>query len=128
MGEFSLRDWERTFTCLIERPDALFVAAIGAHERNQLLPSPVLVRFEQKLADNRRRVDHLADQFDSLNQAFNRAGVNYAVIKGFALVPSFCPDPVLRATSDLDYLVDRSSLTKAQRVLEQAGFRSSKVL
>ena len=123
LGEFSLRDWERTFTWLDRAGLTLYLwQQLERMNAIQLLPSPVLVRFEQKLADNRRRVDHLADQFDSLNQAFNRAGVNYAVIKGFALVPSFCPDPVLRATSDLDYLVDRSSLTKAQRVLEQAGF------
>src|SRR5580698_7778257 len=68
-------------------PDDLSMAAIEMHGHSRLLPPPVVARFERKFADNRRRVDQLADQFDSLNQRFNRAGVNYAVIKGFALVP-----------------------------------------
>ena len=49
--------------------------------------------------------------------------LNYAAIKGFSLVPTYCPDAVLRAPSDLDYLVDKSSLPVAQRVLEEAGYR-----
>jgi hypothetical protein len=44
------------------------------------------------------------------------------VIKGFSLVPEFCPDAVLRAPSDLDYLVDKASLPVAQQVLQEAGY------
>jgi Uncharacterised nucleotidyltransferase len=123
IGKFGVRDWERTFTWLDTAGLTLYLwQQLKRTDTVRLLPPPVVARFERKLADNRRRVDQLADQFDSLNQRFNRAGVNYAVIKGFALVPEFCPDPVLRATSDLDYLVDRSSLATAQGVLQDAGY------
>jgi Uncharacterised nucleotidyltransferase len=123
LGQFRLRDWERTFNWLDSAGLTLYLLrrlkSLGATE---LVPPPVLARFEQNLADNRRRVDCLAAEFASLNERFNRAGVNYAAIKGFSLVPTLCPDAILRAQSDLDYLVDKQSLPVAQRVLEQAGY------
>jgi len=123
LRKFRLRDWERTLNWLDSAGLTLYLLqrlkSIGATE---LVPPPVLARFEQNLADNRRRVDCLAAEFGSLNERFNRAGVNYAAIKGFSLVPTFCPDATLRTQSDLDYLVDKPSWPVAQHVLEQAGY------
>jgi putative nucleotidyltransferase-like protein len=123
LRKFRLRDWERTFNWL-DRADLTlyFLQLLKSISATEVLPPLVLTRFEQNLADNRRRLDHLAAEFGSLNKRFERAGVNYAAIKGFSLVPAFCPDAVLRAPSDLDYLVDKPSLPVAQRVLEEAGY------
>jgi hypothetical protein len=87
-----------------------------------VLPPTVRTRFEQHLADNQCRVEHIASGFGSLNRGFDSAGVNYAVIKGFSLVPEFCPDASLRVQSDLDYLINKQSLQPAQRVLGEAGY------
>ena len=38
-------------------------------------------------------------------------------------MPAYCPSAVLRAPSDLDYLVDKPSLPLAQGILEEAGYR-----
>ncbi len=124
LRKFSLHDWYRAFNWLDRAGLTLYLLqrlkSIGAAE---LLPPPVLARFEQNLADNRRRVDYLAAEFGSLNGRFGRAGLNYAAIKGFSLVPTYCLDAFLRTPSDLDYLVDKRSLPLAQRVLEEAGYR-----
>lgn len=124
LRKFRLHHWQRTFHWLDGSGLTLYLLerlkSIGATE---LLPAPVLARFEKNLADNRRRVNYLADEFGSLNERFLREGLNYAVIKGFSLVPMYCPDAVLRAPSDLDYLVDKLSLPVAQRVLEETGYR-----
>jgi hypothetical protein len=124
LGTFRLHDWERTVHWLDGSGLTLYLLermrSIGATE---LLPAPVLARFEKNLGDNRRRLDYMAAEFGSLNEKFARAGVNYAAIKGFSLVPAYCPDAVLRAPSDLDYLVDKPSLPVAQRVLEEAGYQ-----
>jgi Uncharacterised nucleotidyltransferase len=124
LRNFRLHDWLRTFSWLDSAGLTLYLLdrlkSIGATE---LLPPAVLARFEQNLADNRRRLDYMAAEFGSLNERFARAGVNYAAIKGFSLVPMYCPSAVLRAPSDLDYLVDKPSLLAAQRVLEEAGYR-----
>jgi len=123
LRKFRLRDWERTLNWLDSAGLTLYLLqrlkSIGATE---LVPPPVLARFERNLADNRRRIAYLAAEFASLNERFNRAGVNYAAIKGFSLVPTLCPDAILRTQDDLDYLVDKPSLPVAQRVLEQAGY------
>jgi hypothetical protein len=124
LRKFRLRDWERTFSWLDRAGLTLYLLRrLTSLNATEALPPVVLARFEQNLADNRRRVDHLAAEFASLNERFDRAGVNYAALKGFSLVPAYCPDAVLRAPSDLDYLVDKPSLPVAQLVLEQAGYR-----
>jgi hypothetical protein len=124
LRNFRLHDWQRTFSWLDSAGLTLYLLdrlkSLGATE---LLPPPVFARFEQNLADNRRRVDYMAAEFGSLNERFARAGLNYAAIKGFSLVPAYCPNAVLRAPSDLDYLVDKPSLLAARRVLEEAGYR-----
>jgi len=118
-----LRDWQRTFKWLDRSGLTLYLLQrLKSINATQLLPPPVLTRFEQNLADNRRRVDYLASEFRSLNERFDHAGLKYAAIKGFSLVPAYCPNAVLRAPSDLDYLVEHKSLPVAQRVLEEAGY------
>jgi hypothetical protein len=82
----------------------------------------VLARFEQNLADNRCRVDHLLYETGCINEKLEQAGVEYAVIKGFSLWPEFCSNPYLRTQSDLDYLVARQSLRSAQNVLLGFGY------
>jgi hypothetical protein len=64
----------------------------------------------------------MARQFNFLNQRFDAAGVKYVAVKGFSLVPQFCPEASLRHQGDFDYLVDDQSLTAAQRVLADAGY------
>jgi hypothetical protein len=120
---FKARDWQRTFRWLDTSGLTLYLLRrlhdLGATE---VLPPAILTRFAGNAAENRGRLDYIANEFASINQRFQRAGVNFAVIKGFSLVPEFCPDAVLRAASDLDYLVDKASLPVAQRVLEEAGY------
>ena len=123
LRHFNARDWQRTFRWLDRSNLTLYLLRrlydLGATE---LLPPAIRTRFEGNLAENRRRVDYIASEFACINQRFHRAGVNFAVIKGFSLVPAFCPDAVLRAASDLDYLVDKESLPAAQRALEEGGY------
>jgi hypothetical protein len=123
LRHFKARDWRRTFRWLDRSGLTLYLLRrlhdLGATE---LLPPTIVARLEGNATENRRRLDYIANEFASINQRFQRAGVNFAVIKGFSLVPEFCPDASLRAASDLDYLVDKTSLRVAKRVLEEAGY------
>jgi hypothetical protein len=123
LKHFKARDWHRTFRWLDRSGLTLYLLRCLHHlGATELLPAAILTRFEGNLAANRKRLDCVTNEFASINQRFHRAGVNFAVIKGFSLVPAFCPDAALRAPSDLDYLVDRPSLPAAQRALEEAGY------
>jgi hypothetical protein len=124
LRRFTAGDWQRTFRWLDRGGLTLYLLRCLHHlGATELLPPEILARFERNAAENRKRLDYITSEFASINRRFHRTGVHFAVIKGFSLVPAFCPDAVLRAPSDLDYLVDRESLPGAQRALEEAGYR-----
>jgi|ERR1700722_5150439 hypothetical protein len=123
LARFSPSHWEQTQGWIDRAGLTLYLlerlSACGATE---VLPPRILARFEQNLADNRCRVDHLLDETGCINERLNQAGVQYVVIKGFSLWPEFCSNPYLRTQCDLDYLVARQSLTSAQNVLLELGY------
>jgi hypothetical protein len=131
LQRFSDLDWKKTLAWLDNSGLALYLHRklrdMGASE---VLPPLILARLNQNLADNRRRVDRMTQELESLNQNFDQAGVNYILLKGFSLVPAFCPDAELRAPSDFDYFISAESMPAAQRLLRDAGYRltrSSKI-
>jgi hypothetical protein len=123
LARFSSRDWEQTVGWLDYAGLTLYLLErlkdCGAGE---VLPPQVLARFEQNLADNRCRVDHLLSETGCINERLNQAGVQYVVIKGLSLWPEFCSNPYLRTQCDLDYLVARQSLRSAENVLLEFGY------
>jgi Uncharacterised nucleotidyltransferase len=123
LARFSPRDWKQT-TGWIDRAGLTLylVERLRACGATEVLPSRALARFEQNLADNRCRVDHLLYETGCINEKLDQAGVQYVVIKGFSLWPEFCSNPYLRTQSDLDYLVARQSLRSAQNVLLELGY------
>ena len=99
-----------------------------AHRMNELnvqgsLPLAVNQRLQQNLSDNRVRVQDLLREFAELQSEFQRAGIAYAVLKGFSLCPSSVAKAELRHQLDLDFLVDESGAPKAREILEAAGYR-----
>jgi hypothetical protein len=120
---FTERDWRRTLPWLDHSGLTLYLLRrLDNLQATDVLPPSILKRFRGNLTQNRRRLDHIANRFATINERFYREGVNFAVIKGFSLVPEFCPDPSLRTPCDVDYLVDEQSLPLAQRVLEELGY------
>jgi hypothetical protein len=71
---------------------------------------------------NQQRTEDLLQRFDLINTRFTAAGIPYAVLKGFSLVPEFCPSSSLRHQSDFDYLVDKEALSTAREILLSLGY------
>ena len=86
------------------------------------LPPFVQTRLARSLAENRLRAESIRQESATLNSLFDDAGVQYAVLKGLALVPDYCPDPTLRTQYDHDYLIHLDSLARAEAVLHYAGY------
>jgi putative nucleotidyltransferase-like protein len=123
LGGFSLRQWQQTFEWLDNANLALcLLRKLRDTHDDRTVPSAVLSRLEANYSNNQLRVAEMARQFAVVNERFRQSGVHYAVVKGFSLVPDFCPDAGLRQQSDLDYLVDEQSLPAAQRMLGELGF------
>ena len=123
LPKVSPRKWEHVFRWLDDAGLAFYFLQKLENTHADAIPSWVISRLQQNFAANQRRVGYMSRRFGFLNQKFNEAGVRYAVLKGFSLVPDFCPDANLRHQSDFDYLVDDRSLSAAQRVLLEAGYR-----
>src|SRR5438046_2472712 len=84
---------------------------------HEALPAPIRDHLRRNRASNRRRIAEMKTEFGSLNCRFKAAGVDYVVLKGFTLIPDFCPDASLRSQYDYDYLVRPESVGLAQRTL-----------
>jgi len=123
LEKFNPREWRRILGWLDDAGLAFyFLEKLKNTNAAETVPAWVMSRLEKNFAANRLRVGDMSHRFGALNQKFNDAGVRYAVLKGFSLVPQFCPDLALRHLSDLDYLVEEQSLSAAQRILLEAGY------
>ena len=125
MEKYRQRRWKRVLQWLDDAGLAFyFLQKLEDTHTRGAVPPLVLSRLERNFAGNQLRIDEMARRFDVINHRFNDAGVRYTVIKGFSLVPQFCPHAALRHQADLDYLVDASSLPAAGRVLIEEGYGS----
>ena len=120
---FSRRDWQQTLPWLDDSGLALYLLdRVNRSGSSQTLPDEIESRLRGNLDSNRRRLAEMKEEFASLNRCFEAAGVEFVVLKGFALTPDYCPDAGLRSQYDYDYLVAEGSLAKAQQVLEAVGY------
>lgn len=121
--QFNSRKWQACLAWLHDAGLALyFLKKLKDHSATCVLPEWVLQNLEQSLEANRQRSAVMVEQFRIINHALDESGARYAVVKGFSLVPEFCPDIQLRPLSDLDYLVEPGSVTAAQRAIERNGY------
>jgi hypothetical protein len=116
------RQWEHVLQWLDDSGLAFYFLQKLKSMCATAVPVGVVSRLEQNFAANQQRVGEMSRRFGNINQKLNDAGVRYAVLKGFSLVPQFCPDASLRYQGDFDYLVDDQSLSAAQRALSEAGY------
>lgn len=123
--KFKLRQWTHVLRWLDDSGLAFyFLQKLKRENASRVVPPVLLSRLERNFASNQARTGEMARRFDSINRRFTDAGVRYTAIKGFSLVPHFCPDASLRYQADLDYLVDDESLPAAHRVLVETGYSS----
>ncbi|HXH48008.1 MAG TPA: nucleotidyltransferase family protein [Terriglobia bacterium] len=121
---FDESDWRRALDWMDVSGLALYfwdkVKTVNAMEA---LPLYVQARLARSYEQNRLRVESIRKESETLNRLFDDAGVQFAVLKGLALVPDYCPDPTLRTQYDHDYLIHLHALSRAEAVLQRAGYR-----
>jgi hypothetical protein len=120
---FQERDWERTYHWIDVSGMALyFLDLVERLHLQTALPVATLARLRRNRDANRTRSAILFAEFTSLNEAFQQAGLHYANLKGFSLTPDSCPDPALRCTLDLDFLIDGNQLDVCREILATTGY------
>lgn len=80
--------------------------------------------LERRLQGNSVRMQALLEDFRCVNAAFRANNFPHAFLKGFTLVPEFCPDVALRHQSDLDILIAPEILPVASMALASCGYQS----
>lgn len=124
LGAYDRPVWQRTLTWLDRSGLALyFWQHVKGTAADGGLPSEVSTQLARNLADNRARVSQMAEECHLLNRLFENARVDYALLKGFAMFPDYCPDVSLRAQYDHDYLLRLDSLGRVGEILQAAGYR-----
>jgi hypothetical protein len=123
LATFSRQDWQRVLDWLDQSGLALWfwhrLKELGAPDA---VPPEIGERLDRLITDHSLRVVSMAEEFDSINRIFERAGVEYAVLKGFALIPEYARDARLRTAYDFDYLLPPDSMERADQPLRNGGY------
>ena len=86
------------------------------------LPPQLLEALEQRLQANRARTTEYLQDFRIICKVLTEGNVRFVALKGFTLVPDFCPRFELRHQADIDLWVQRDCLENAISLLAQCGF------
>ncbi len=120
---FNLKEWEQALNWMDTSGLALyFLNRVQAANAADLLPESVRTRLMRGHTENRARVSLMAEELRMLCQLLGGAGIDFLLLKGFALVPDYCPDPSLRSQYDHDLLIHPSSIEQAEEALLKAGY------
>jgi hypothetical protein len=99
------------------------LAQLNRHAAQDCVPSAFLDELEARLAQNRLRTDEWQRDFHAMSGALAQSGVPHVAMKGFTLVPEFCPLFELRHQGDIDLLIQPADADRAQSALAAIGYR-----
>jgi hypothetical protein len=121
--DFRTQDWRRSLHWLDASGLALyFLDRIKTLRLVDALPSTIVYALESRLRDNQTRTAYLFDEFLRINRAFQGADLQYVNLKGFTLVPDYCPDPSLRRQFDIDFLAETNDARQYSDILKRFGY------
>jgi hypothetical protein len=127
LARFTVREWRNSIRWLDTSGLALyFLDRLSALGLEDSIPAEVLGQLHQRLVDNRLRTSDLFDELVEVNRRFKKAGLRYVNLKGFCLVPEYCPDPALRYQLDLDFLILSADAPRCCKVLGGLGYEGTR--
>ena len=115
--------WEGTLSWLVRSGLALYWwSRIKSNGAESSVPENTRKLLEEDLRENRDRLTAMGEEFRALIKLIEDARMPYVVLKGFSLIPEYCPDAALRNQYDFDFLVDEGSIPTLDMALRQNGF------
>lgn len=123
LQQFTGRTWERNFHWLDASGLALyFLQRLRNLNLENAVPGAVLSQLERRQVENKLRTGSLFEEFVRINEEFRRANTRYVALKGFTLVPDYCPDPSLRCQMDFDFLIGSTDAGRCTEILGALGY------
>lgn len=90
---------------------------------DQAVPPSVISEFVRRFENNKLRMESLREEAYALAGLLESAGIHYAILKGFTLVPESSPIHALRAQTDLDFLVNEQDAGNSIRLIRLLGYK-----
>jgi len=118
--EFTLRDWQENLTWLYK--SGLTFPLLKKIENESTVPAAIRNTLQADFASNRLRMADMFQEFRGINEAFQAAGLCFAVQKGFSLIPEYCAEPAMRHQTDFDYLLAPQCVEQARSILRARGY------
>ena len=87
------------------------------------MPARIHARFQRALIETTARQLILSTELAGLLKTFEREGIGLIPLKGPVLAESLYRHPALRPCTDLDLLIRRESVTRADALLHRLGYR-----
>jgi hypothetical protein len=119
LSELGEREWRDLLAFCDTAQLTLLLGSVAG----DALPGWVRDRIRGNAADYAPRFCRLKRSLLEIGTAFERRGIDYAVLKGIAHAPDFIADPMLRAASDIDLWCRPEQVMEARDVLSDLGFR-----
>jgi len=94
-----------------------FLDQLNRHAAQDRLPPEFLDALNERLAQNRLRTEEWLRDFRAISAALAQSDIPHVALKGFTLVPEFCPRFELRHQGDIDLLIQPADADRAQSVL-----------
>lgn len=94
----------------------------GVRGENTGIPQDILKKWNEKMLQGVVNNARLMKAQNQVLAWFSQAGIRTAVLKGSSNAKNY-PQPDLRVLGDIDVLVKREDLKRAQEVLENHGYR-----
>lgn len=98
------------------------LASVKNSDETGCLPVFVLRELERRLESNRNRADAMLAEQGRLSAIFTERGIPHAFLKGFSLVPDFCPAIEFRHQTDIDILISSEFINSARSVMHECGY------
>lgn len=89
--------------------------------QRELLPDNVAAEWEENTFQIMMSNMHVDAEHAQLHQIMTAAKIPYVVLKG-NVSACYYPDPMLRAMGDVDFLIDKKDIGKADLLLRKNGF------
>ncbi len=123
LGQFRPADWDAILSWLRRSGLALYWwSQLKSSGKAKAVPEKICNQLDNDLRENTSRLCAMQKEFQEIILLLEHSEVPYAVLKGFALVPEYCPDPALRSQYDFDFLVSADSLPRLDKSLRDRGF------
>ena len=118
LAELSSEEWKKA---LAFADRAQLTLPLGLTSREHL-PEWVRCRIDENLSQNAERWRRTKTAFEEIASAFEAAGLEFAVLKGFSHCPRFIDHPTRRWQSDMDLLFRQEDVFRARDAALGLGY------